>query len=105
MYVGNEDTKTQTLIAYVGKTSPEQHNYTAAQIRFADDFDISSLPKIVRAYRSMTINCTPRNGNEKNEAGIKRLRRILKALEGTKVKIITPYGNSITEEEFFVRCA
>lgn len=105
MYVCKEDTKTQTLISYVGKVSPEQHSYTAATILFADDFDIASLPKSVRAHRYMTVDCTPRRGNAKNEAGVKRLRRILKALEDTKVKVITPYANSITEEEFFALCA
>ena len=100
-----EDNTTQTLITYVGKASPEHSSYTAATIMFAEDFDMASLPKSVRAHRLMTINCTPRAGNKKNEAGIKRLRRILKALEGTKVKVIMPYGNSITEEDFFARSA
>jgi len=103
MYVGNEDTKSQTLIAYVGPSTPEQANYLAAQIRFADDFDTASLPKSVRAYRRTTIDCTPRAGNQKNETGVKRLRRILKGLEGTKVKVVTPYANSITEKDFFAR--
>jgi hypothetical protein len=70
---------------------------------FAEDFDMSSLPKSVRAKRRMTIDCTPREGNVKNEAGVKRLRRILKALEGTPVEINMPYSNNITEEEFFAR--
>jgi hypothetical protein len=53
----------------------------------------------------MTIECTPTAANPKNEAGIKRLRRILKSLEGCKVKVLMPYANSITEAEFFARYA
>lgn len=105
MYVGNEDRTTQTLISYVGPTSAEHTAYLAASIRFADNFDLSALPKSLRAHRLMTVRCTPRNDNEKNEAGIKRLRRILKALEGTPVKVIMPYTNSITEQEFFALAA
>lgn len=103
MYVGNEDTSAQTLITYVGPTSAEHSSYMAATILFAKNFDVASLPKSVRAHRLMTVRCTPTSGNEKNEAGIKRLRRILKALEGTTVKVIMPYSNSITEDEFFAR--
>ena len=103
MYVRNQDTKSQTLITYVGPSTPEHANYLAAEILFADDFDTASLPKSVRARRLMTIDCTPRADNQKNETGVKRLRSILKGLEGTKVKVITPYGNSITEEDFFAR--
>jgi hypothetical protein len=51
----------------------------------------------------MTITCTPTAKNAKNETGIKRLRRILKALEGRNVKVVMPYANSITEDEFFAR--
>jgi len=100
MYVGNEDTATQTLITYVGNLAGHS-SYTAAKILFADNFDMASLPKSVRAHRLMTVNCTPTKGNEKNESGIKRLRRILKALEGTPVKVLMSSANSITEEEFF----
>ena len=105
MHVGNEDTKSQTLITYVGPSTPEQSNYLAATILFAEDFDTASLPKSARARRLMTIDCTPRADNQKNETGVKRLRSILKGLEGTKVKIITPYSNSITEEDFFARAS
>ncbi len=105
MYIGNKDTTTQTLIIYVGQTNAGHSSYTAAQIRFADNFDMASLPKSVRAHRLMTVNCTPTKGNEKNESGIKRLRRILKALEGTPVEVLMPHINSITENEFFARAA
>lgn len=104
MYVGDEDTKTQTLITYIGPTNTDPERL-CAKILFADNFDMASLPKSVRAHRMMTVNCTPTIGNKKNEAGIKRLRRVLKALKGTPVKILMPYGNSITEADFFTRAA
>lgn len=99
MMTANHDTKTTTLIAFFGK--PELNSYIGAEILFADDFDYEALPKSVRAHKMMTINCSRRAGNEKNEAGLKRLRRIQKALEGHKVEVVMCYGNSITEEEFF----
>ena len=105
MYVGNEDRTTTTLITYIGPTQREHNDYAAVDICFAYDFDLEGLPKSVRAYRSMTIRCTPTAGNSKNGAGIKRLRRILKALEGRKVKVLMPYATSITEDEFFARYA
>lgn len=101
MYVGNENTSTQTLITYVGRNDETHHKYALAEILFADNFDMTSLPKSARARRITTIHCTPREGNAKNEAGIKRLRRILKALEGHNVKVLMPYANSVTEDEFF----
>jgi hypothetical protein len=105
MWVGNEDITTTTIITYCGPTERVRNNYAAVNITFQSDFDIESLPKSVRAYPAMTIDCTPKTGNSKNETGIKRLRRILKALEGRKVKVLMPFTNSITEEEFFARYA
>jgi len=105
MYFGNEDRTTTTVITYIGPTDRAHTDYVAVDICFAKDFDLESLPKSVRAYSSMTIVCTPTAGNPKNEAGIKRLRRILKSLEGCKVKVLMPYANSITEAEFFARYA
>jgi hypothetical protein len=105
MYVGNENTATQTLITYVGPASAKDTGYLAATILFAESFDLSALPKSLRARRMMKVVCTPTSANEKNEEGIKRLRRILRALEGTPVKVIMPYGNSISEEDFFARAA
>ena len=105
MYIGSENTDTQTIIQYVGPKDASHTDYLAAMIYFSADFDLSALPKSVRAYRMMTVRCTPSASNEKNEAGIKRLRRILKALEGTPVKVTAPYSNSISEEEFFARAA
>ena len=105
MYISNEDTKTTTLISYIGPLTEDHPSYAAAKIFIAEDFDIASLPKSVRAHRLMTIDCTPRAENAKNETGIKRLRRILKALDQHKVKVITTYGNSLTEDEFFARYA
>jgi hypothetical protein len=99
----NEDHTTTTLIAYIGPSQTTHVEYVAAEIYFAEDFDINSLPKSVRAYPKMTITCTPTAKNAKNETGIKRLRRILKALEGRNVKVVMPYANSITEDEFFAR--
>ena len=105
MYVGNEDTINQTLIAYYGPSEADHSGYAAVMILFAEQFDMASLPKSARAHRLTTINCTPRSDNAKNETGIKRLRRILKGLDGHAVKVITPYGNSLSEEEFFARYA
>jgi hypothetical protein len=105
MWVGNEDRNKTTIITYSGPTKPEHTNFAAVHITFQSDFDIESLPKSVRAYPAMTIDCTPRAKNSKNETGIKRLRRILKALEGRNVKILMPFTNSITQEEFFARYA
>lgn len=105
MYIGDQDTKATTVIQYFGPVTAEHSEYTGVTILFADDFDHKALPKSVRAHKMMTIDCTPRAGNELNETGIKRLRRILAALEGTPVVRTMPYGNSITEEEFFSRAA
>ena len=105
MYTKGQNTDTDTLIAYVGPSQDAHGEYLAVEILFAETFDISGLPKSVRAKRMMWINCTPRDGNAKNEAGVKRLRRILKALDGTPVKVLQCYGNSITEAEFFKRAA
>ena len=105
MWIKDADTRTTTLIEYVGPSSAEHSSYLADRILFGDNFDHNALPKSVRAAKMMTINCTPRADNVKNEAGMKRLRRILKALDGTPVLIRMPYGNSITAEEFFKRAA
>lgn len=101
MYVGNENTTTQTLISYTAPLDGEQNKYAGVSILFADDFDMSTLPKSVRAHKLTRIHCSPSKGNVKNEAGIKRLRRILKALEGHNVKVLMPYANSVTEDDFF----
>lgn len=99
------DNTNTTLIGYVGPSQPDHVEYVAVEIFFAEDFDIGSLPKSVRAHPCMTIICTPKAKNAKNETGIKRLRRILKALEGRNVEVVMPYANSITEAEFFARYA
>lgn len=99
MYIGTNDTKTQTIIQFIGARTGTA--YIAAKIYFADNFDHNALPKSVCARKMMTIDCTPRKDNAKNEAGLKRLHRILAALEGTSVVVDMPYANSITKEEFF----
>lgn len=99
MYIKDEDTKTTTLIACVGPF--DGSNYTAAQILFAEDFDMSILPASLRARRFMTIRFSAVRGNEKNETGIKRLKRILKVLEAHQHKVIMPYQNSVTLEQLF----
>ena len=99
MYIGNEDTSKTTLIACVGPYNGSA--YIAAQIRFSDDFDLSVLPSSLRAHRLMTIRFSSVRGNEKNEGGMKRLKRILKVLEAYQTKIIMPYKNSITLEQLF----
>jgi len=91
----------QTIISYVAPKNADDNAYSAAHIKFSSEFDIDSLPKSVRASRSMKIDCTPKGDNKKNETGIKRLCRVLKALEGTPVKVEMTYGNSVTKEEFF----
>ena len=105
MWVGKEDRSKTTILTYCGPTKPDHTEFAAVTISFALDFDLESLPKSVRARSGMTIDCTPRAGNSKNETGIKRLRRILKALEGRNVKVLMPFTNSITQEEFFARYA
>jgi len=105
MWVGKEDRTTTTIITYSGPTKREHTNYAGVNISFAKDFDLESLPKSVRAHSCMRIDCTPKAENSKNETGIKRLRRILKALEGRNVKVLMPFTNSITEDEFFARYA
>jgi len=102
--IAGDNTNT-TLFGYIGPSQPHHTEYVAVQILFAENFDIGSLPKSVRAHPCMTINFTPKEGNTKNEAGFKRLRRIMKALEGRNVEVVMPYGNSITEAEFFARYA
>ena len=105
MWIKDVDTTTTTLVEYIGPSAADHSSYLAAKIRFADNFDYTTLPKSVRAAQLMTINCTPKAGNTKNETGVKRLRRILKALEGTPIETRMSYSNSITEEEFFRRAA
>lgn len=102
--IAGDNTNT-TLFNYIGPSQPDHGEYVAVQIRFAEDFDISTLPKSVRAYPCMSINFTPKEGNAKNETGLKRLRRIMKALEGRNVEVVKRYANSLTEEEFFARYA
>jgi hypothetical protein len=88
------------MIQYIGPVTAEHTNYVAVHIRFADNFDLTALPKSANARRLMRIDFTARETNAKNEAGMKRLARILKALDGTPVKVGMPYGNSITAERF-----
>lgn len=99
MYVGTEDTSKTTLIACVGPY--DGSTYIAAEILFAKDFDMSVLPASLRAHRLMTIRFSAVRGNEKNEGGMKRLKRILKVLEAHQTKVIMPYKNSITLEQLF----
>lgn len=102
--VAGDNTNT-TIFGYIGASDRYHSDYVAVHIRFAKDFDISSLPKSVRAYPCMTINFTPKAGNAKNETGFKRLRRIMKALEGRNIEVVMPFANSITEAEFYARYA
>lgn len=103
MYIGNEDITTTTVINYVAPTMPHHDSYAMVCITFAEDFDWASLPKSARARRITRIDFTPNDSNPKNESGIKRLRTILKALEGSKVKVLGGYSNSVTEEQFLAR--
>jgi hypothetical protein len=99
------DNTETTLITYVGPSRPDDVEYVCVEIQFAKDFDLGSLPKSVRAHSWTTIKFTPTDKNPRNEAGIKRLRRIMKALEGRKVEVVNRYRNCITEDEFFARYA
>lgn len=90
-----------TAMTYIGPKQEDDPNYIAVMICFADDFDFDSLPKSVRARPTMTINFTGTDKNPKNEAGLKRLNRILEALEGKPVELEFGSENNLTQEEFF----
>jgi hypothetical protein len=94
----------ETQVSFIAPVTPAHSNYVAVQIVFADGFNLETLPKWVRAHPMMTIDCTPREGNQKNEQGVKRLRRILEGLRGTSV-YEKKYSNTLPMEEWLERYA